>query len=127
MNIKFIFGLLIIALISTASTAQAYNSYDLNKRLVSCTPTRDYNAGSIAYRITGLMGSSCVFRIVSLNSNKSDLICRVPYEKMREMTSVNPLIVQNLKNRYCKIALQRVNNQGSEDRLNKSSDMLIYY
>lgn len=107
MNKKIILSLFTIILISQFSIANALSS-DLNKRLESCTPTRDYSAGgSTFYRISGLTGSICIFRIINNSPGGSDLICRVPYTRMREVTSFNPMTAQNVKNQYCIIALKK--------------------
>ena len=98
-----LFGIMFIS----RSTALAYDSNDLNRRLNSCTPTKDFDAGSSIYQITGLMGSYCVFKILYVSSSRSDLICKVPYSKMREITSYNPLTVQDAKRQYCTISLRK--------------------
>ena len=110
MNKKLILGLLNLLLISTFAAAFAYSS-DLNQRLISCTPTKDYNAGgSTVFQISGLTGSLCVFKIQNTGfGDKPDLICKVPYSKMRDMTSINPLTVQSTKNQYCRMSIKSLN------------------
>ncbi len=107
MNRKFILGLLTTILISHSAAVLAYNSDDLNKRLRSCTPTKDFNAGGVVYQISGLTGSTCIFKIENYSSNnKPNLICKVPYSKMYQMTSLNPLTVQRAKNNYCVMSMK---------------------
>ena len=92
------------------STVPAYSNDELNRRLISCTPSKDFDAGDSVYQITGLMGSTCVFKILYVSSSKSDLICKVPYSKMREFASYNPLTAQNAKRKYCTISLKKFDN-----------------
>ncbi len=111
MKKKFILGLLTTILVSFFTASFAYNSDDLNKRLLACTPTKDYEAGgSTLYQISGLTGNICIFKIQNVGiSNKPDLICKVPFSRMREMTSYNPVTVQNIKNKYCVISIKSLN------------------
>ena len=110
MNKKFIFSLLAIILISFCAKALAYSG-DLNRRLLSCTPTKDFQVDSITtYQISGLTGSTCIFKIqYSYYSNKPDLICKVPSSRMPEMASYDPIIVKNIKKRYCVISIKKAN------------------
>lgn len=112
MNKKFISSLLAIILISFCAKAFAYNS-DLNQRLLSCTPTKDFHADSYTtYQISGLTGSTCIFKIQhSYYSNKPDLICKVPSSRMPEMASYDPITVQNIKKQYCVISMKKRTNQ----------------
>ena len=89
----------------------AFNSDDLNRRLRNCTPTKDFNAGnSTFYQISGLYGSVCKYKIeYGEFSNKPDLICSVPMDKMGDMTSYNPIVVQKLKSQYCRMSLKNLN------------------
>lgn len=111
MNKKFILGLLTAILISPLTTVFAYNSDDVNKRLISCTPTKDLDAGgSTLYQISGLTGSICIFKIQHTGFGaKPDLICKVPYARMSEMASYNPITVKNIKNRFCVISIKSLN------------------
>ena len=112
MNKKFILVLLTTMLLSSFSSVFAYNVTELNNRLRACTPTNDFNAGgSTYYQITGLMGSVCVFKILYNNPRKSDLICKVPPDRMYDMISLNPLVVQGARNKYCVMSLRSFNNQ----------------
>lgn len=112
MSKRLFTSLLIVLVICGCSSVLAYNSDELNKRLISCTPTKDFDAGSTLYQISGLTGSVCIFKILNNGfGNKPDLICKVPYSRMREMTSYNPLTVQNLKNRYCVMSMKSLNKQ----------------
>ena len=108
MNKKFILGLLTTILISSYAAVSAYNSDELNKRLRSCTPSKDFDAGgSVLYQISGLTGSTCIYRIdYSDASNKPDLICKVPFSRMHEMTSANPVVVRKLRNQYCVMSIK---------------------
>ena len=107
MNKKIITGLLSVILISCFSTALAYNSEDVNKRLLSCTPSKNLDGGgSTLYQISGLTGPICIFKIQNTLGTKPDLICKVPASRMREMTSYNPLTVQNLKKQFCVISIK---------------------
>ena len=110
MNKKFILALLATMLTSYFAIAAAYDITDLNRRLRSCTPTKDYNAGgSTYYQITGLTGSTCIFKILYNSPNKSDIICKVPYEKMPLLTSFNPISSQRVKNQYCVMSIKSLN------------------
>jgi len=104
MNKKFILSLLAVILISYS--AGAFATDDLNTRLRNCTPTKDYNAGGSTYQITGLTGSTCIFKILTSSTSKPDLICKVPLSKMYDMTSFNPLVVQGVKNKYCIMSIR---------------------
>ena len=105
MNKNFIFSLLSLFLLySLTFSALADN---VNQRLSSCTPSKNLSAGgSTLYQISGLTGSTCIFKIEDTSGRKANLICKVPINKMSEMTSFNPVIVQNAKNRYCVISLK---------------------
>jgi len=111
MNRKIIPGFLFAILMLGSSMGFAYNSDEVNRRLISCTPTKNLNAGnSTLYQITGLTGSTCVFKIDYSNASaKPGLICKVPYARMREMTSINPLTVQRLKNQFCVMSIKSLN------------------
>lgn len=107
MNKKFILSLLAIILVPFSAKVLAYDN-DLNKRLLSCTPTKDFHADSITtYQISGLTGSTCIFKIqYNYYSNKPDLICKVPSSRMYEMTSYDPITVKNIKKQYCVISIK---------------------
>ncbi len=110
MNKKILLALLTVIITSCVSIAFAYDSTELNRRLVSCTPTKDFNAGNSLYQISGLTGSTCIYKIQNISSSsRPDLICKVPYSRMSEMTSYNPLLVQKLKNKYCVISIKSFN------------------
>ena len=111
MNKKLIFALLTIMLVLSIATVSAFNSDDLNRRLRNCTPTKDYHAGgSTVYQISGLTGSTCIFKIEQTGaSDKPNLICKVPYTMMYKMTSVNPFVIQGVKNQYCVMSLKSLN------------------
>ena len=108
MNKKIIFSLIAIMLMLLSEIAVAYDSGDLNRRLRNCTPTKDYNAGgSTVYQISGLTGSTCIYKIEHYDTSKQpNLICKVPYAKMYEMTSYNPLTVQRLRSKYCVMSMK---------------------
>ena len=109
MNKKFILGLLVGVSISYFNAASAYDSV-LSERLTSCTPTKDYNAGSSTlYQISGLTGSTCIYKIQYTSGNKPDLICKVPFSKMREVANANPISAQRLRNQYCVISIKSLN------------------
>ena len=107
MKKKVILGLFAVMLSLFFTTVSAYGNEELNRRLISCTPSKNFKADSATmYQISGLTGSTCIYRIQFIGAiNKSDLICKVPKEKMPEMTSFNPIVVQNLRNRYCVISI----------------------
>ena len=112
MNKKLIYGLVFTFLLFSYTCASAYDRDELNRRLISCTPTKDFNAGSALYQISGLTNSICIFKILNNGTNNEpNLICRVPSNRMREMTSLNPLTVQKLKNEYCKMAMKKNNKE----------------
>ena len=113
MSKKFILGLLTAMLIFGTTSTLAYNSDELNRRLASCTPTKDFSAGGTTlYQISGLTGSTCIYKIqYGAASSKPDIICKVPFSRMREMTSSNPITVQNLRNKYCVISIKSLNKQ----------------
>ena len=113
MNNNLIIFLLTAVIIISTTAASAFNSDELNKRLLSCKPTKDFSAGgSTMYQISGLTGSTCIFKIqYGALSNKPDLICKVPSTRMREMTSYNPLTVENLKKQFCVISIKSINKQ----------------
>ena len=112
MNKKFIFGILTVLFSLYSITITAFGS-ELNERLKNCTPTKSINGGSsTTYQISGLRGSICVFKILNSGfTNKPDLICKVPYTKMSDMTSINPLTVQTIKNQYCIMTIKSLNKQ----------------
>ncbi len=107
MSKKFVLGLSVTLLISCFTSVFAYNSDELNKRLLNCQPSKDFDGGiSTIYQISGLTGDTCIFKIQSKTGNTPDLICKVPKNRMREMISYNPMTVQGIKNQYCVISLK---------------------
>ena len=117
---KLFFSLFAIILISLAAVVSAYNSDDLNKRLRNCTPTKDFSAGgSTLYQISGLYeGNVCKYKIQYGGvDNKPDVICSVPMEKMYEMTSYDPLVVQKTKDKYCKISIKSLSTQNIQKKV----------
>ncbi len=108
MNRKIILSLLIILFVSCFTTVFAYDSNDFNKRITSCTPSKNLEgSGSTLYQISGLTGSICIFKIQYRGfGNKPDIICKVPASRMSEMTSYNPMAVQGIKNKYCVMSIK---------------------
>lgn len=107
MNKKIILSLLIVLIISLYSIASAYNIYEINQKLASCTPTLNLRASaSTSYRIFGITDSVCNFKIINNNAqNKSELMCRIPYTEMHKMTSARS--IPYLKKQYCKIHFKK--------------------
>jgi len=111
---KLFLGISITLILSCSLTSLGFNSDELNKRLTSCTPTKDFDAGSSMYQISGLTGSTCIFKIQYKGfGTKPDLICKVPFSRMKEMTSYNPISVNNIKNQYCIISIKSLNRAKS--------------
>ena len=115
MNKKIVLGIFTAILVSCFTITTAYGNEELNRRLISCTPTKDFDAGnSTLYQITGITNSICIYKIQHRGiGNKPDLICKVPLSKMREMTGFNPIAVESLKNRYCVISIKSLNKSRS--------------
>ena len=110
---KIILSLLTAILISNCATVYAYDSGEVNKRLVSCTPSKNLaGSGSTLYQISGLTGDICIFKIqYGALSKRPDLICKVPSARMGEMVSFNPAGAQAIKKQYCVISTKSLNSQ----------------
>ena len=115
MNKRVIFGLFSVILLIFITAADVYGNDEPNRRLLSCTPSKDLRIyRSTIYQISGLTGSTCIYRIQFTTAiNKPDLICKVPKEKLPETISFNPITVQNLRNKYCVISIKSYNKPRS--------------
>ena len=120
MNKKIFFSLFTTILLSLTIIVFAYDTDDLNRRLRNCTPTKDYSAGGYTlYQISGLYeGNVCKYKIQYGGvDNKPDVICSVPMEKMYEMTSYNPFVVQKAKDKYCRISIKSLGTQNIQKKV----------